>query len=158
MFRHCFTFGLLMYQSWVSQGKTVTHPLPISLRRDYDLRHGQTKCGWQAQVARRVGTQTKRKAKTFKSKREAQVWAREFEAELDNGTTSRDTVASVFDRYARDRSAGKKGRRREEIRLNRFKTDVANGKPLGEFLIGEITRADLVAWRDTRLSAVSRPA
>lgn len=89
---------------------------------------------------------------------EAQVWAREFEAELDNGTTSRDTVASVFDRYARDRSAGKKGRRREEIRLNRFKTDVANGKPLGEFLIGEITRADLVAWRDTRLSAVSRPA
>lgn len=60
----------------------------------------------------------------------------------------------MFDRYARERSAGKKGRRWEEIRLQRFKSDMANGKPLGDYLIGEIAKADLVAWRDSRLGKV----
>ena len=114
----------------------------------------KTRFGWQAQVARRVGDKTVRKAKTFKSKRDAQIWAREFEVGLSAGTASTDTLAQVFDRYARERSAGKKGRRWEEIRLNRFKSDIANGKPLGDFLIGDVTRADLVAWRDARLSEV----
>ncbi|PZX11852.1 integrase [Palleronia aestuarii] len=114
----------------------------------------KTKFGWQAQVARKVGGETVRKAQTFKSKREAQVWAQEFEVGLSSGTTSNDSLASVFDRYARERSRGKKGERWEVIRLARFKRDIANGRPLGNYTIGEISRADLVAWRDTRLGEV----
>ncbi|MEC9198947.1 MAG: Arm DNA-binding domain-containing protein, partial [Pseudomonadota bacterium] len=45
----------------------------------------KTAHGWQAQVARRVNGKTVRKAKTFKSKREAQVWAREFEVSISAG-------------------------------------------------------------------------
>lgn len=114
----------------------------------------KTGFGWQAQVARKIGGKTVRKAKTFKSKREAQVWAQEFEVGLSAGTASADTLAQVFDRYARERSRGKRGERWEVVRLNRFKRDMANGKPLGEYAIGDIGRADLVAWRDTRLSEV----
>lgn len=117
----------------------------------------KTAHGWQAQVARRVDGKTVRKAKTFKAKRDAQVWAREFEVGLSAGTASTDTLAQVFDRYARERSASKKGRRWEEIRLKRFMTDMTNGKPLGDYLIGDVTRADLVAWRDARLAEV-KPA
>ncbi len=114
----------------------------------------KTGFGWQAQVARRQGEKTVRKAKTFKSKREAQIWAQEYEVGLSRGTSSKDTVAQVLDRYARERSRSKKGRRWEEVRLNRFKTDDANGRPLGEYLISAIETADLVAWRDRRLEKV----
>ncbi|WP_177208361.1 tyrosine-type recombinase/integrase [Tropicimonas isoalkanivorans] len=105
-------------------------------------------------MARKVGGETVRKAQTFKSKRKAQVWAQEFEVGLSKGTASTDTLAQVFDRYARERSKGKKGERWEVIRLERFKRDLADDKPLGEYTLGEITRADLVAWRDARLGEV----
>ncbi len=114
----------------------------------------KTAHGWQAQVARRVDGKTIRKAKTLKTKREAQVWAREFEVSISSGTDSSDTMRQVFDRYAMERSKGKKGERWEVIRLNRFSADVVSGKPLGEYVIGDVTTADLVAWRDMRLSQV----
>ncbi|WP_172327836.1 tyrosine-type recombinase/integrase [Mangrovicoccus sp. HB161399] len=119
----------------------------------------KTDFGWQAQVARRVDGKSVRKAKTFKTKRDAQIWAREFEVEISKETaaTSQDTMAQVFDRYGRERSSKKKGERWEIIRLERFKTDPANGKPLGEHLIGEIAGADIAAWRDRRLNEV-KPA
>jgi integrase len=114
----------------------------------------KTAHGWQAQVARRVNGKSVRKAKTFKTKREAQVWSREFEVGISNGTDSADTMRQVFDRYARERSKGKKGERWEVIRLNRLSTDMINGKPLGEYPISDVTTADLVAWRDMRLGQV----
>ena len=115
----------------------------------------KTRFGWQAQVARKVEGKSVRRAKTFRSKREAQIWAIDFEANLSRGTNSDQTMAEVFDRYARERSRSKKGRRWEEIRLERFKRDEVKGTTLGEHVIGEITTADLVAWRDTRLAVVS---
>lgn len=114
----------------------------------------KTAHGWQAQVARRVDGKTIRKAKTFRTKRDAQVWAREFEVGIAAGTASSDTMRQVFDRYALERSKGKKGERWEVIRLNRFAADLVNGKPLGEYVIGDVTTADLVAWRDMRLGHV----
>ncbi len=114
----------------------------------------KTAHGWQAQVARRVDGKTVRKAKTFKTKREAQVWAREFEVGITGGTDSGDTMRQVFDRYALERSKGKKGQRQEVVRLNRFAADLVNGKPLGEYVIGDVTTPDLVAWRDMRLGKV----
>ena len=117
----------------------------------------KTAHGWQAQVARRVNGKPVRKASTFKTKREAQVWAREFEVNIASGTDSSDTMRQVFDRYALERSKGKKGERWEVIRLNRFAADLVSGKPLGEYVIGEGTTADLVAWRDMRLGQV-KPA
>lgn len=117
----------------------------------------KVKNGWQAQVARRVGGKPFRKAKNFKSKREAQIWAREIEAEIDKGVTeqSRDTMAKVFDRYAKEVSAAKRGHRWETIRLERFKRDPAGGKALGDFVISEITTSDLFEWRQSRLSVES---
>ncbi len=117
----------------------------------------KTAHGWQAQVARRVDGKTVRKAKTFRAKREAQVWAREFEVGIASGTSSRDTMQQVFDRYGVERSKGKKGERWEVIRLKRFAADLVSGKPLGEYVISEVTTADLVAWRDMRLGRV-KPA
>lgn len=114
----------------------------------------KTAHGWQAQVARRVNGKAVRKAKTFKSKREAQVWSREFEVGISSGTDSSDTMRQVFDRYALERSKGKKGERWEVIRLSRFATDLIKGTPLGEHVIGDLTTADLVAWRDMRLGKV----
>jgi integrase len=114
----------------------------------------KTAHGWQAQVARRVDGKSVRKAKTFKTKREAQVWAREFEVGVSSGTDSSDTMRQVFDRYALERSKGKKGERWEVIRLNRFAADLVSGKPLGEYVIGDVSTADLVAWRDMRLGTV----
>ena len=114
----------------------------------------KTAHGWQAQVARRVNGKTVRKAKTFKSKREAQVWAREFEVSISAGTASDDTLQQVFDRYAAERSRGKKGERWEVIRLNRFARDMVSGRPFGEYKICEVKTADLVAWRDMRLGEV----
>jgi integrase len=114
----------------------------------------KTAHGWQAQVARRIDGKTVRKAKTFKTKRDAQLWAREFEVGIAAGTASNDTLRQVFDRYALERSKGKKGERWEVIRLNRFAADLVNGKPLGEYVIGNVTTADLVAWRDMRLGRV----
>lgn len=115
----------------------------------------KTAHGWQAQVARRVDGKAVRKAKTFKTKREAQVWAREFEVGIASGTDSSDTMRQVFDRYALERSKGKKGERWEVIRLNRFAADLVSGKPLGEYVIGDVTTADLVAWRDMHLNRIS---
>lgn len=117
----------------------------------------KTDHGWQAQVARRVNGKTVRKAKTFKTKREAQVWSREFEVSIASGTDSSDTMRQVFDRYAIERSKGKKGERWEVIRLNRFAADLVRGKALGDYIIGDMTAADLVAWRDMRLGKV-KPA
>jgi integrase len=114
----------------------------------------KTAHGWQAQVARRVNGKAVRKAKTFPNKREAQVWAREFEVNVASGTDSGDTMRQVFDRYALERSKGKKGERWEVIRLNRFAADQVNSKPLGQYVIGDVTTADLVAWRDMRLGKV----
>jgi len=114
----------------------------------------KTAHGWQAQVARRVNGKAVRKAQTFKTKRDAQVWAREFEVGIASGTDSSDTMRQVFDRYALERSKGKKGERWEVIRLNRFAADLVSGKPLGEYIIGDVTTANLVAWRDMRLGKV----
>jgi integrase len=114
----------------------------------------KTAHGWQAQVARRVNGKAVRKAQTFKTKRDAQVWAREFEVGIASGTDSSNTMRQVFDRYALERSKGKKGERWEVIRLNRFAADLVSGKPLGQYVIGDVTTADLVAWRDMRLGKV----
>lgn len=110
----------------------------------------KTRFGWQAQIARRIGDKTVRKAKTFKYRREAEIWARETEASLSAGTSCTDTLSQVFDRYARERSAFKKGKKWEVIRLEQFKRQVIAGKAMGDFIIGEITTADFVAWRDQR--------
>lgn len=114
----------------------------------------KTEYGWQAQVARRVNGKDFRKAKTLRTKREAQVWARETEVDIVKGTDSEDTLLQLFRRYQHERSRYKKGGHWEIIRLERFAKDDANGMPLGEYTIANITLPDLVAWRDLRLTIV----
>ncbi len=114
----------------------------------------KTKFGWQAQIARRVNGKPFRKAKTFRTKREAQIWARQCEIDISAGTDSDDTLRQLFRRYAHERSRGKKGQHWEVVRLERFARDTVNNKLLGDYKIGEVTTSDLVAWRDMRLKEV----
>jgi len=117
----------------------------------------KVKTGWQAQIARKVNGESVRKAKNFKSKREAQVWAREVEAEIDRGKSEsrKDTVREVFDRYAKEVSPKKRGERWEVIRLEKIVKDTFSAKPFGDFIFAEVTTADLVAWREHRLGEVA---
>lgn len=114
----------------------------------------KTKRGWQAQVSRKVNGKSVRKAKNFKSKREAQLWAAETEASLTPEGASKEALENVFLRYGDERSRFKRGSRWEIIRLKRFAGQDAAGKPLGEYQIGEIETQHIVAWRDARLREV----
>lgn len=78
--------------------------------------------GWRAEVARR-GI---RDSQVFDSKGAAVAWAGKRESEIMAGVRSQIpnlTVAALLERYKREVSRHKKGRRWEEIRLDRFGRD-----------------------------------
>lgn len=99
--------------------------------------------GWRAQVAKR-GV---RKSKVLPTKRAAQDWAsrQEYLIENSEAIAKTQTFGEVMDRYAREVSPTKRGERWEQIRLARIARD-----PVAKVRIGEMTAADLAAWRDRR--------
>lgn len=103
---------------------------------------------WQAQVAR----QGVRKAKTFKTKREAQDWATRQEFLIAEGEVggSAQPLRDLFDRYAREVSPKKRGARWEIIRLERFKKD-----KIADVLVKDLAPAGFADWRDRRLTEVA---
>lgn len=102
---------------------------------------------WQAMVAR----QGVRVSQTFASKAAAKDWAARQEYLILEGAVSRPgTVRELFDRYAREVSPSKRGARWEMIRLELLMKDA-----LAKVTLRELSAADLAAWRDRRLRAVS---
>lgn len=107
---------------------------------------------WEAQVMR-GGV---RKSKSFATKMAAKDWANSFEAKILAGNITPDaerpteTVADLFDRYARTVSPTKRGKRWEQIRLHRL-----SAMPIGTIRVDEIARKDVIKWRDQRLQEVS---
>jgi integrase len=94
-----------------------------------------------------------RRSRTVATKAEGQQWAIEQEALIKTGTTivGAKSVADAMERYAREVSAVKRGRRWEEVRLGRFVRDV----PFAHADIQRVSAAMVGAWRDARLKTVS---
>jgi integrase len=105
---------------------------------------------WRAQVAR-SGV---RKSATFDSKRAAQLWAADLEAELMSGKRGewpRRTVAQALDKYAQEVSPRKRGGRWEIYRINAFKRE-----PWAALWMTDLAPQHIADWRDRRV-AVHKP-
>ena len=103
---------------------------------------------WRAEIYRR-GI---RKSKSFPTKQQAKDWASRTEYLLDNGeaVAARMTFGEVLERYVREVSPGKRGRRWEETKVNRMRRD-----PIWSVRLGDLDAATFSDWRDNRLTEVS---
>lgn len=103
---------------------------------------------WQAQVAR----QGVRKAKSFKTKREAQDWANRQEFLISEGQVggSSQSFRELLDRYAREASPKKRGARWEILRLEKLGKD-----KIGDIKVSNLAPSDFGDWRDRRLLEVA---
>jgi integrase len=109
---------------------------------------------WQAQV--RIKGHAAR-TKSFTSKRDAERWARQTEAELeasalrvDHRVLDRTTVRDVLDRYRREVTVRKRGAASENKRL-----DLLLRQPWAARPLSKITPQTFSRYRDERLRAVS---
>jgi integrase len=105
---------------------------------------------WRAAVCvRKV-----RRSKSFVTKAAAAAWALEQEATLRAPAGQAPpgaTMRSLLERYAREVSQHKRGRREELLRIDRILRDDA----LATVDLRTLGQADIAAWRDRRLNAVS---
>jgi integrase len=92
----------------------------------------------------------RRDSGVFDTKAEAAVWALEREAEIAGRKAHTGTVADVLRQYARDVSPTHRGERWEKTRLKLLERDALAAVPLAS-----LTAADIAAWRERRLQAVS---
>jgi integrase len=105
---------------------------------------------WRAEV----WVHGRRKAASFRTKAEAATWALEQEALLAKGTglaPPGTTVRTLLEKYAREVSEHKRGKREESLRISRILRD----DELANVALGLLGSADIAAWRDRRLKAVS---
>lgn len=110
------------------------------------------KGGFRAQVC----VKTLRDSGTFVTKREASAWAKMREQELADLLTKapadRHTVKDMLERYHKEISPSKKGKRAEQLRIESFIRDFED---LAAMKLSEFKTPDLATWRDKRLSQVS---
>lgn len=105
--------------------------------------------GWRAQV-RKKGVS---KSKEFRTKAEAQQWARKIELEIENGSfdlTPDIPFADLIERYLREVTPTKRGVRHETLRLYRLLE-----MPIAQVSLRDLTDDHFRQWRDTRLKEVS---
>ena len=109
-------------------------------------RHGS---GWQACIERRGVV----KARTFETKAAAVAWAGTVEAEImagHRGEVPNLTVQALLERYSREVSERKKGKRWEQIRLKALGRDL-----LASVKLRQLDSPHVSAWQERRLKAVS---
>lgn len=104
---------------------------------------------WRAEAIVEHTRGGRREYKTFSTKAEALQWAIEREREGISGIVSGRTLADLFDRYKREVSSRKAGRRWEEIRLTRM------AEALGSHSVGSVESSVITAWREHRLDEVA---
>lgn len=104
---------------------------------------------WKAQV-RKLGLPSV--TKTFKTKHDAEVWARSVESEQDRGVfvnrseADRVTVAELIDRYIQEVTPQKRSARNDRQRLLFLK------RSFGNFLASQLQSKHIAAYRDKRLA------
>lgn len=101
--------------------------------------------GWRAQVY----VHGRRASKVFDTKARAAAWALEREATIGQPANA-GTVGDLLDRYADEVSPTHRGARWEAVRLRKLQRD-----PLARVRLARLAPADIAAWRDRRLQAVS---
>lgn len=107
---------------------------------------------WQVQIFRR-GV---RLSDSFASKGQAVAWAGQQEAEIMGGIRGEVpnlTVLALFERYEKEVSAHKKGKRWEVVRLTAFGRDA-----LASVRLRKLGTPDVSGWQKRRLEAVSSPS
>ncbi len=112
-------------------------------------KHGQ---GWQARIRREGWPQ---QVRSFKTKAEAQRWAREQERRMDSGEwqdtaeARRLTLRDAVERYIEEVTAHHKGADQEAQRLRQWTRE------LGDYALANIRSTDVAAVRDRRLRTAS---
>lgn len=108
---------------------------------------------WQARITRHGFPPETR---TFRTRQEAEAWARSVEVEVDKGVyqsrtaAERTTLADILQRYADEVTPSKKGAKEETIRLGALRK-----MRIGKFSLANLTPAAVAAFRDERLKSVS---
>lgn len=106
---------------------------------------------WRARVRRRGFPAA---SKNFKSKADAQAWARDIEREIDRGEyygraeADRTTLAEALDRYEKEVTPYKKGKTVEKYRIAKWRRH-----PLADRPLSSLRSADFAKWRDEMKAA-----
>lgn len=108
----------------------------------YIRKHGS---GWRAEVQRNG----QRASKKFDTKREAQAWAIEQEAQAKSIKHGWHTFEEAAERYAREVTPTKKGAKWERSRLESM------AEHFGSIRLGEMDAPHIAGWRDARLKTVT---
>lgn len=110
------------------------------------------KDGYRAQVY----VKGQRDSATFRTKREASAWASQRETELRQSAQTPDSekhsLADAMRKYKEEITPTKRGKRWEEVRLDKFLRDP--DMPTGA-KIGSVTPAMIGEWRDKALKRIS---
>jgi hypothetical protein len=107
--------------------------------------------GWRAEVFRRG---VRRSQSAFRTKAAATAWAGQVEAEIMAGVRGEIpnlTVGALLERYEREVSAHKKGRRWETVRLTAIQRD----DRLALVKLRSLDTPHVAEWQQRRLKAVS---
>lgn len=108
------------------------------------------KAGWQAKI-RRKGYPAQ--SASFKTKTDAEKWARDIESTMDKGRfvdrreAESTTLLEALERYEREITPRKKGAKQEINRISLWKRD-----KLSQRILSSIRGADIAEWRDAKLS------
>ncbi len=95
-------------------------------------------------------------SKTFTFRRDAEIWARQTESEIERGAWidrtegEQTTLKEALDRYAKEITPKKKGARQEAYRIKSLKKTA-----LAERTLASLRSTDFAKYRDDRLSSVS---
>lgn len=110
---------------------------------------------WQAKIRRKgFPLQTK----TFETKADAEDWATVVESEmvrdvfLDRSEAERTTLKEALERYLKEVTPQKKGRKQETNRIKALQRD-----PIAEKSLASIRSADIAKWRNERVKAGKAP-
>lgn len=117
----------------------------------------QRQSGWWQAVIRRKGHA--QQSRTFQTKNDAEIWARDVESQMDRrvfvdrAEAEATTLLAALDRYAREVTSKKKSAAREGARIL-----VWQGHQLAARSLASLRASDLAAYRDERLAAGLAPA
>lgn len=110
---------------------------------------------WQVKI-RRKGWPVQ--SKTFETYEEATKWARQIENEMDRGIfasrkeSETTTLAEALDRYGREKTQYKKGKKQESNRIEKWKSS-----SLAPMFLATIRGSDVAKYRDQRLAEGMSP-
>lgn len=110
---------------------------------------------WQVKI-RRKGWPVQ--SKTFETYEEATKWARQIENEMDRGIfasrkeSETTTLTEALDRYEREKTQYKKGKKQESNRIEKWKSS-----SLAPMFLATIRGSDVAKYRDQRLAEGMSP-